>query len=200
MCCTTPPPQRLLLANHHTTLLYLGHSNVLLLSPLADALCCNLWKIDWEKSEESGRREGVVTGARSFLPPRNVTVSFVILFQCRIRLFFHSLSSYHFFHPSLFSCPRCKRFMRPASDTAASFLHQPLCFPHFYSWVDSCCAQIINEIFSKLMHLKWIRKSLVFKENFWAIDFPTAQNPCWYLMDGPWGERISERDSERKNT
>lgn len=40
-----PQPLLLLLANHHTTLLYLGHSNVLLLSPLADALCCNLQKI-----------------------------------------------------------------------------------------------------------------------------------------------------------
>lgn len=39
-----PPPLLFLLANHHTTLLYLGHSNVLLLSPLADVLCSNLWK------------------------------------------------------------------------------------------------------------------------------------------------------------
>lgn len=39
-----PPPLLFLLANHHTTLLYLGHSNVLLLSPLADVLCSNLRK------------------------------------------------------------------------------------------------------------------------------------------------------------
>lgn len=37
-----PPLLLLLLANHLTTLLYLGHSNVLLLPPLADALCHNL--------------------------------------------------------------------------------------------------------------------------------------------------------------
>lgn len=78
-----PQPLLLLLANHHTTLLYLGHSNVLLLSPLADALCCNLQKIGWEeeKSMESGRREGVVTEARSFPPYKNWTSSFVNLFQ-----------------------------------------------------------------------------------------------------------------------
>lgn len=54
---TTPPPLLLLLANHRTILLYLGHGNVLLLSPLADTMCCNLQKIGWEKSEETGRRE-----------------------------------------------------------------------------------------------------------------------------------------------
>lgn len=44
------PTQLLLLANHHSTLLYLGHGNVLLLSPLADTLCCNLpKKIGWGK-------------------------------------------------------------------------------------------------------------------------------------------------------
>lgn len=58
-CYTTPPAPLLwlLLANHHTTLLYLGHSNVLLLPPLADALCCNLQKIG-RKEEKS--EEGVV--------------------------------------------------------------------------------------------------------------------------------------------
>lgn len=88
---TPPHPTRLLplLANHHTTLLYLGHSNVLLLSPLADALCSNLRKIGWEeeKSEESGRREGVVTGARSSLPSKkNPTSSFVIFLPYSICL------------------------------------------------------------------------------------------------------------------
>lgn len=39
-----PPPCSPLLANHGTTLLYLGHGNMLPLSPMADALCCNLRK------------------------------------------------------------------------------------------------------------------------------------------------------------
>lgn len=68
MCCSPipiPPVLSSLLANHHTTLLYLGHCNVLLLSPMADALCRNLRKIGWEeeRSEESGRREGLATEA-----------------------------------------------------------------------------------------------------------------------------------------
>lgn len=49
---TTPPPLLPLLANHHTTLLYLGQSNVLLLSPLADTLCCNLQKNRLRGGEE----------------------------------------------------------------------------------------------------------------------------------------------------
>lgn len=83
-CC--PPPHStllvlLLLANHHTTRLYLGHSNVLLLSPLADVLCCNPRKIGWEeKSEESGSKEGVVTEARNFHHYKNWSSSFVIFF------------------------------------------------------------------------------------------------------------------------
>lgn len=67
-CCTPipiPPLLSPLLANHHTTLLYLGHCNVLPLSPMADALCRNLRKIGWEeeRSEESGRRGGLATEA-----------------------------------------------------------------------------------------------------------------------------------------
>lgn len=138
MCCTTPPhppPQRLLLANHHTTLLYLGHSNVLLLSPLADALCCNLRKIGWEeeRSEESGRREGVVTEARSFLPPKKFNNVFCDFYSNAVYVF--SFLSFFLppFHPSLFSSLRCKRFIRPAAAARASFLHQPLHFPRFYS-------------------------------------------------------------------
>lgn len=55
---STHPALLLLLANQHATLLYLGHSDVLLLSPPADALCCNLRKIgcEEEKCEESRRR------------------------------------------------------------------------------------------------------------------------------------------------
>lgn len=66
-CTPIPIPPLLspLLANHHTTLLYLGHCNVLPLSPMADALCRNLRKIGWEeeRSEESGRRGGLATEA-----------------------------------------------------------------------------------------------------------------------------------------
>lgn len=185
----TPPPLLLLLANHHTTLLYLGHSNVLLLSPLADALCCNLRKIGWEeeKSEESGRREGVVTEARSSLPSKNWTSSFVISFPNTVSIF---LSSRH-----LSLHPYSPYSLRPAAAASSP----PPSAPRFYSWVDSHCAQIINEIFSKLLHLKWIWKSLVFKGNVWAIDFLSAQKPRWYLMDGPWGERMRKRECERKN-
>lgn len=103
-CAALHLPPLLLLANHHTTLLYLGHSNVLLLSALADALCCNLRKIGWEeeKSEKSGRREGVVTGARSFLLSTILTSSFVMFFQYSFRLCFlpslHvNLSHNHYF-------------------------------------------------------------------------------------------------------
>lgn len=68
----TPPLLLLLLANHLATLLYLGHSNVLLLPPLADALCHNpphhpnpKKKIGRKekRSEETGTKE-----ARNFLP------------------------------------------------------------------------------------------------------------------------------------
>lgn len=64
-----PPLLLLLLANHLTTLLYLGHSNVLLLPPLAEALCRNPPhhpnKIG---REEKISEEAVVTEARNFLP------------------------------------------------------------------------------------------------------------------------------------
>lgn len=52
-----PPLLSSLLANHHTTLLYLGHCNVLLPSPMADALCRNLRKIGWEEERSGGERE-----------------------------------------------------------------------------------------------------------------------------------------------
>lgn len=112
-----PPPLLLLLANHRTTLLYLGHSNVLLLSPLADALCCNLRKIGWEeeKSAKSERREGVVTEARSFLHSKNWTLSFVISFQYVICLRLQP------FPLSLFMSS--KDFLRPAA--AAWAKHPP---------------------------------------------------------------------------
>lgn len=52
-----PPLLPLFLANHLATLLYLGHSNVLLLPPLADALCHNLPPpLKKRRKKETGRR------------------------------------------------------------------------------------------------------------------------------------------------
>lgn len=131
-CAALHPPPLLLLANHHATLLYLGHSNVLLLSPLADALCCNLRKIGWEeeKSEESGRREGVVTEARSFLLSKNLTSSFVITVSvfASLPLFLPPLS------PSVFSSLCAVKGLHVLQLPQEPHLpNQPLCVPRFYA-------------------------------------------------------------------
>lgn len=192
-----PQPMFLLLANHHTTQLYLGHSNVLLLSPLADALCCNLQKIGWEeeKSVESGRRDEVVTEAKSFLPCKNWTSSFMISFQ-------NSLLSLLFsFHLSLHpSSPHwgvigfyilCSHRSFPSPSVHHSLL--------FMSWFTLCSNHQWN-LLKNPYTFNGSQNHWPFKGNPWSIDFffPTAQKSCWYLIDGPWGEKMRERDVERK--
>lgn len=136
---TSPHPFSLLLANHHTTLLYLGHSNVLLLSPLADTLCCNLQKIGWkeEKSEEIER----------FEKPTSKTESLLMCFPFNYSICLHLFLFLCFFIS-------CKQHVCPAA--TKELYRQPLPFPGFYSGVVSHCAHVINEILSQLVCLKWI--------------------------------------------
>lgn len=66
-----PPPRSPLLANHGTTPLYLGHCNMLPLSPMADALCRNLRRREkrgwWVGGEELTTEGG---NFPSFLPKK----------------------------------------------------------------------------------------------------------------------------------
>lgn len=150
-----PHPTRLLplLANHHTTLLYLGHSNVLLLSPLADALCSNLRKIGWEeeKSEESGRREGVVTGARSSLPSKKKSNLLFCDFPPVQYLSLPSSSRRLSLHPDL--SPR-EVFVRPTAAAGASFHHRRLSLP--LAFIHELIHTVPKSSMKSSPALKWI--------------------------------------------
>lgn len=128
-----PPLLSSLLANHHTTLPYLGHCNVLLPSPMADALCRNLRKIGWEeeRSEESGRREGLATEAEGgeLSPLQKLKLLFCDFLP--IERICCSLFSCHLPTPSLFASLWTVRmshsFCRSFPLLFFSFFHNLIC-------------------------------------------------------------------------
>lgn len=75
-----PPPRPPLLANHGATPLYLGHCDVLPLSPMADALCRNLRKkIGWGGGEERGEELHRSRERLSLVPPKKEKLKLPLL-------------------------------------------------------------------------------------------------------------------------